>query len=172
MLKLDLAALERAGSLRVQTAIPEGDALWAETDLRFLAPLAVDLQAEVVAGGQYLVRGTLRSEVAQDCRRCLKPVRVPVSQQVTFVFSPRDETEGEEDGDPEIRTIESDAQELDLGQAIREELVLTVPAYAVCSPDCKGLCPSCGVDLNVETCQCVRHEADPRWDALRALKTD
>ena len=80
-----------------------------------------------------------------------------------------------EAGDPgaqdngEVRLLEPNAAEIDVGEALREELVLTAPAYVVCSEECRGLCPHCGMNLNETTCECATDEPDPRWDALRAL---
>ncbi len=170
MLKLDLVTLEREGSLRIQAAIPEDTHLWDGTALNFVTPLDVDLRANAVVSGEYLVRGRLQGAVGQRCTRCLKEVRVPVDEEVTLLFGANDEVE--DDSDPNVRTIDAKADELDLEPVLREELMLAVPAYAVCEEDCKGLCPSCGIDWNVETCQCAHEEPDPRWEALRALKTD
>lgn len=170
MLKLDLAKLEREGSLQVQAAVPEGDPLWDGTELRFRSALDVDLRATSLASGEYLVRGALRGTVGQECRRCLQPVDVPVDVEVTFLFGAPDVLGDATDGD--VRPIDPGAGEIDLGEPIREELILSIEPYALCSPSCKGLCPQCGADLNVETCECVKEERDPRWDALRALRTD
>lgn len=170
MLTLDLVKLEQEGSLPIQATIPEDAILWDGTGIRFAKPLDVDLRASTAISGEYLVRGTLESAVRQSCTRCLKDVQVPLNQEVAFLFGPQDEM-GEE-GDGEVRTIDPAADHVDLEPPIREELILTAPAYVVCSTDCKGLCPTCGVDLNNETCQCVHDDADPRWEALRTLKTD
>ena len=113
-----------------------------------------------------MVEGTL----AQECRRCLGPVSVPLREEVTLVFDPPDLLGGEDDG--EIRVLPADASEVDLSEPIREELVLAAPTYTLCDPDCRGLCPRCGVDLNETTCECAVEEPDPRWDALRALKNE
>ena len=164
MLKLDLVKLGRDGSLRVQAAIPEDATLWAGSHLRFEKALDVDLEASAVASGEVAVRGTLHGAVKQACTRCLAPLHVPVDQDVTFLFVPHDEL-GE--GDSGVRRMDPKAAELELDVPILEELVLTVPGYAVCSADCRGLCHQCGVDLNVETCQCAAETGDPRWDALR-----
>jgi uncharacterized protein len=48
-------------------------------------------------------------------------------------------------------------------------LVLGVPARSLCRPDCRGLCPSCGQDLNQTACDCSAQEIDPRLEALRDL---
>jgi uncharacterized protein len=57
---------------------------------------------------------------------------------------------------------------VDLAFALREELILAVPPFVECRPDCKGLCPRCGANLNDGPCDCPPR-SDPRWDALRGL---
>jgi len=164
MLRLDLVKLGRDGSLRVQAAIPEDSSLWEGSHLRLAKALEVDLEASEVVSGEVLVRGTLRGAVKQECTRCLRPLQVPVAQDVAILFAPHD---GSGEGESEIRRMDEKAAEIELDVPILEELVLRVPEYAVCSTDCKGLCHQCGVDLNVETCQCAAETGDPRWDALR-----
>ena len=58
---------------------------------------------------------------------------------------------------------------VDLEPLIRDALLLELPAVPLCRPDCQGLCPRCGVDHNLTSCDCVDAEPDPRWAALRAL---
>ncbi|HKJ02985.1 MAG TPA: DUF177 domain-containing protein, partial [Longimicrobiales bacterium] len=76
----------------------------------------------------------------------------------------------EEDGD--VRLFDDHVPELDLSDSVREEILLAVDLFVVCDPECRGLCPQCGVNRNVETCSCTTDESDPRWDALRALKEE
>jgi uncharacterized protein len=78
--------------------------------------------------------------------------------------------EGDPD-DPDVYPIDSAARELDLRPAVREQWLLDAPAYALCRPDCKGLCPTCGTDLNAGDCECapVTHS---QWDALRKYRGD
>ena len=59
---------------------------------------------------------------------------------------------------------------IDLGQLIREQFYLSLPMKPLCRPDCRGLCPDCGTDLNAGACGCVERTVDPRWAALAALK--
>ena len=47
---------------------------------------------------------------------------------------------------------------------------MALPMKPLCKPDCKGLCPSCGKDLNLGACGCTHETIDPRWEALKALK--
>ena len=62
------------------------------------------------------------------------------------------------------------APEINLAGLLWEEFVLALPVRPLCKPDCKGLCPDCGKNLNEGSCSCVRDEGDPRLAALRGLK--
>jgi uncharacterized protein len=62
--------------------------------------------------------------------------------------------------------------ELDLTDAVREHVVLETPALALCREDCRGLCPSCGADLNEGPCDCAPQAAPTAWDALKNVKFD
>lgn len=171
MLKLDLVRLERQGSLRVQGEIPGDDPLWRDSDLAFETPLSVELRAQEVPSGEIVVRGVVRGVLRHECRRCLDPVQTEVEQELTLVYAAQDVL-GEEDGEGDVRLIPLGAMDLDLGEAIREELILTVDPYVLCDPGCRGLCPRCGIDRNEETCECVTEEPDPRWDVLRTMKSE
>jgi uncharacterized protein len=59
---------------------------------------------------------------------------------------------------------------VDLTSWARDALVLALPDQILCRPDCAGLCPACGRDLNVEPHTHEEAETDPRWDALAALR--
>ena len=58
---------------------------------------------------------------------------------------------------------------MDLTDALRESLLLAIPARVLCKPDCKGICPVCGADRNVTDCHCDTRSIDPRLEALKAL---
>ena len=93
-----------------------------------------------------------------------------MDEEVTLVFAYDDElTEGE---GGEIRLLDATRGEMDLEAVIREELMLSVSAFAICSPACKGFCPRCGTNLNELSCDCGQEELDHRWDTLRALEKD
>ena len=63
-----------------------------------------------------------------------------------------------------------DGNELDLAEVAREQIVLNLPEQVLCSEDCKGICPTCGTDLNEGECRCREDDIDPRWQALKELK--
>ncbi len=170
MLRLDLTRLEREGSLQIEARIPPDDPLWADAEVSFAGPVQVRARASCTGSGEIVVRGSVQAPLDQECRRCLEPVPGVLDEEVTLVFLPATEPGMEDDGD--TRLFEADAAELDLGEALREEMILAIDPYVVCRPECRGLCPQCGANLNTETCACTTDEPDPRWDTLRALKEE
>jgi uncharacterized protein len=170
MLRLDLARLGREVSVQVDAQVSPDDAMWEDLEVSFEGPVEVRLRASTAGTGEIVVRGTVEAALRQECRRCLKAVSNRLSQEITMVFVPSFMPGAEDDGD--ARLFEESAAELDLGESVLEELVLGINLYVVCSPECKGLCPMCGVNLNQDSCDCAEAEDDPRWDALRALKEE
>jgi len=170
MLRLDLARLGRDGSVQVDAQVPPDDALWEGLEVSFEGPVEVHLRASTAGTGEIVVRGTVDAGLRQECRRCLEAVPGRLSEEVTMVFVPVSTPGAEDDGD--ARLFEESAAELDLGTPVLEELVLGINLYVVCSPECRGLCPMCGVNLNQDSCDCTEEGDDPRWDALRALKEE
>jgi uncharacterized protein len=70
----------------------------------------------------------------------------------------------------EVIYISPKALSIDFSDFARDLLLLALPIQKRCRPDCKGLCPVCGANLNRETCSHETKRPDPRWDKLRALK--
>ena len=170
MLPLDLARLSRESSLRVVGQVGPDDLLWEGVGVRLESPLTVDLRANQARSGEIVVRGTVVGTLAQECRRCLDPLEASLREEVIFVFAPPDMLGAEENG--EVRVLPLGAMEVDLTEAVREEVIMAAPPYPLCDPECRGLCPHCGADWNKTTCACAVEEPDPRWDVLRALKNE
>ena len=61
------------------------------------------------------------------------------------------------------------AERIDLEPVFREQFVLAVPYAPLCTEDCKGLCPQCGIDRNTASCSC-EPPIDPRLAPLKGLK--
>ncbi|MGH7528802.1 MAG: YceD family protein [Gemmatimonadales bacterium] len=164
MLRVDLRELTH-GPMDTGGEIAPGDPLLAGLDVTLAAPVQVHGRLQATGEDRYYWHGTLRTSVQAECRRCLVPVTVPVTAEVSALFT-RDPDSGD---DPDAYPLAPDATEIDLGPAVREELLLSAPRYVVCGDECKGLCPQCGTDLNTGACGCVP-SVDPRWQPLRSLK--
>ncbi len=122
-------------------------------------------------GGDILVQGELHAEVVLPCARCLAPVRVPVVVELEEVFTPTlDIITGQTIiPEEEDRALWIDEHHiLDLTEVLRQDLLVALPMHPLCRPDCRGLCPTCGANLNDGPCSC-RPEPDPRWARLMAL---
>lgn len=164
MLKADLSLLQRQGRLEIDTRIEPGDPLWAGTGIAPRGPFEVQLEAQQ-ASSDVVVRGSIRGEVDMACRRCLVPVVLPAEIEVTWLFRAGiSEAEAQAE---EVFALPERARELDLVPAVREQLMLSVPEFALCEESCRGLCPHCGANRNEVGCGCDTPVVDERWAALR-----
>ena len=107
--------------------------------------------------------GQASSVLDYTCDRCM--CRFSREKVVGLHFLLAETLEGEED-DGEIVLL--DDGEIDVGDLAYTAFVLDMDTKHLCSEDCKGLCPGCGVNLNQEPCRCKK-QADPRWAALEQL---
>ena len=138
-------------------------------------------------------RGRLRGWFEVACSRCIGTVRVPLEETLAVTYVPKDRLPKDRLPDPDADQGASPAQssdqdgdglqldeddldlygyegeKLDLEPLLREQLILAVPFAPLCSESCKGLCPQCGIDRNLETCTC-EPPIDPRLAALRDIK--
>ena len=123
---------------------------------------------------QVRLEGKINASVEVRCDRCLAPVVVPVNADFDVAYIPAelDETEREatELQEDELIFAVYEGDSIDIDELAREQLLLALPLRQLCREDCKGLCPTCGADLNSQTCDCEQQEIDPRWAALAALK--
>jgi uncharacterized protein len=81
-------------------------------------------------------------------------------------------SEESETEDDDVSTTFYQDEAIDLSELLREQFYLVLPMKPLCRESCKGLCPQCGVNLNVETCACKPEWEDPRLAALKALISD
>lgn len=104
--------------------------------------------------------------VEGPCMRCLAPasVSVDVDAREYHATDPGDEDE--------LRSDYVDAGDLTVDAWARDQVALNLPDQILCRPDCAGLCPVCGKDLNVEPHTHEEEAIDPRWAALEALRAD
>lgn len=118
-----------------------------------------------------LVTAHLHGAQADRCSRCLQPVEVPVQVDIEEEFfasvDPATGVRLPAPDDPESFRIDV-KHTLDLEEAVRQYWAASLPMQPLCRPDCKGLCPRCGRDLNLGACSCPPEE-DERWSALRQL---
>lgn len=129
------------------------------------APLDLDLQVQSVSEG-VLVTGTVTAPTAGECSRCLTKLESQVQVRLTELFAYPDSTTEATTEEDEVGHIVDDT--IDLEQSIRDAVGLELPFSPVCTADCPGLCPECGVSLAAEPGH--QHDRiDPRWAKLAGM---
>ncbi|MBW3087506.1 DUF177 domain-containing protein [Bifidobacterium sp. 82T24] len=148
------------------------------------ADVHVDGSFDSIVDG-LIFNGAVTAPVTAECSRCLKPLSARHTIHVTafFPYAPdaHEQRRGKGRNDEEVDIIAGEEESddfyplagnntfADIEALLRDNLVESLPLKPLCRPDCKGLCPQCGIDLNEEPDH--RHEvADIRWSALEGLK--
>ena len=124
----------------------------------------------VVASGEYFCTGDNRvslrarasATVVSRCSRCLEPVQAAIRADIDALYALQSDPD-----DPDLYVFEAHA--LPLEEAVKDALLLELPLQFFCKPDCKGLCPVCGANLNKQTCTC--QEGNVVTGPLSALKS-
>jgi uncharacterized protein len=167
MLSFDIRSLD-AKAATVEGQLAPDDPVWQQGDPRPAGPIEVSGRLSAAGPGRYYWSGRLAGTAALSCRRCLEPVEVGVEEAASMLFvEPGDEGAD----DPDVFVIPPPGHTLDLRPAIREQWLVVAPAFALCRDDCRGLCATCGTDLNTGACDCPS-ATDSRWDAIRAARPD
>ena len=151
--------------------------LEGETEFRLATPLGIGCRVDLVDGTTVHVRGRLAGQVATECGRCLESYELPVGQELDLFYLPRaqgrpqEQEEEVELTDREVVVGYYDGERLDLGEVLREQIILGLPLKPLCRDDCRGRCASCGRNLNQGACACPPAEEpqDPRLAPLRKL---
>jgi DUF177 domain-containing protein len=127
------------------------------------------------AGEEIRITGTLDTNIELMCSRCLEPARLRVTKPFDLFFRERDEAMFDEDDEVELdekdtRTAFFTGTKLAIGDILREQVLLALPMKALCNVDCKGLCPTCGTNLNSTRCGCPTEGFKPHMDTLLEIK--
>jgi len=123
------------------------------------------------AGRDVVVDGVAEGTVSAVCGRCLDeyPVAVTVPFRVILVPKGEGSDAGEEVECEDLGRGVLDGDMVDVTAIVHEHLLLAMPTARVCRPTCRGLCPTCGTNLNEATCACSRRGAPPRLAVLHDL---
>jgi uncharacterized protein len=155
VLKIPEGGLEIDASLEVgELHLQDEDSFQLQTGGRVAA------RVEKGEGEAVHVRGRLQAGLGVTCSRCLEPFTFPVAQQLDLFYLPRLPRQQEEEEDVELEDRDLvvayyNAGRIDLGDALREQLVLALPMKRLCRAECRGLCPVCGGNRNQRECGCA-----------------
>ncbi len=118
-----------------------------------------------------LVHGSFEARQMVHCDRCAREFELVTTPEIEVMIL-KNPTRGEDPQDEggDAWVIHQRSGVVSLDEPLLEAVILADPQKILCRDDCKGLCPRCGCDLNVSSCDCVIEELDPRWSALKELK--
>jgi uncharacterized protein len=137
-------------------------------------PLQVKIRIEK-AGDKYIFDGELEGKILARCDRCLEPYSHDIKTSFHLFLA----LKNPETGEAEIELLEDEmevdfieGEEIDLNDIVREQIYLSLPMKSICSDGCLGLCPMCGVNLNLGNCQCRSEKGHPGFLKLKNLKIE
>jgi uncharacterized protein len=145
---------------------------FSQIDFAFEAPLQSEAKVSK-AGQSVLINGKVQTTLQLQCVRCLKEFSYPISSTFELTLIPLKEpssTEETELGEEDMESNFYQGGEIQLSEIACEQIFLEIPFKPLCQENCKGLCPICGKDLNLDSCKCVKEEFGSGFSALRKLK--
>ena len=173
IMKPDTISLESVldEPLRLDSELSVGLAAIDREPLMALSPLRLMGEVSRIEGG-YVLAARLAYEGQLECSRCLSAYPFREDEEFSLALYPRPKQPG---ADLELERADLDTQYfeqpvIELSPIVQERVQIALPMKPLCRPDCRGLCATCGNDLNLGACACARETVDPRWEALRALK--
>ncbi|MFA5261363.1 MAG: DUF177 domain-containing protein [Candidatus Omnitrophota bacterium] len=130
--------------LVIETSIQAGETGLGDKDFRILSPIHLNVKA-VKAGDELCVSVNSKTLCGYACARCLAEVKIERADTFDIYCD-----------------INSKTEFVDISEDIRQELMLAITSGIIlCKPDCKGICPNCGVDLNEGKCHCPKDLKNP-----------
>lgn len=115
-----------------------------------------------------LLTGTIKYTFSDECARCLENFDNTVETKFEAIIVQKISEDEESD---EIQLVITDGCVV-LDEIIKQMIYLSMPMKSLCKADCKGICPTCGVNLNYEKCKCENNLTDPRFNKLKDLLKD
>lgn len=138
-----------------------------ERTIHFIDPTSV-VGSIYKASSDIIVDAKILYNYKESCARCLKGFDREVEVSLSGRFVKEDEmTEDEADIDDIV--VEYDNKRINIEDAVKNEIILSIPMKSLCKSDCKGICQECGVNLNEEECDCIVDDIDPRLAKLKEL---
>ena len=118
--------------------------------------------------------GDVTTRIEVECSRCLEPCVVPMQVHFEETFQPSvNMMTGVPLPPSEDAALQIDEHHLlDLSEIVRQYILTNMPLHPVCRPDCQGLCPECGADLNQGPCSCASLPTSGPFAALAPLLHD
>ena len=155
-----------------QYDFPAGEINFDGQDFNFPSGLHAEAVARWLEDSLLLVNIGISAVVETECARCLASTSLEISGELGYLYC--SQSSEELDGFDEYMTVEVEffGRVIDVMPQIMESVYTLLPTKVLCREDCKGLCPSCGKNLNEGSCSCGNENIDPRLEALRDFKAE
>lgn len=162
-------------NIAFSVAFPDGLNEFLNPRWRQAGPLEAKGQAELASAALEEIRvcGRLHAGVEGECDRCLETINLVLDAPFDVSYRPARFANPDADeveiapGESEIAFYEGDG--IVLEDVLREQVMLALPMQRLCKMDCRGICPVCGRNRNLEDCKCQLKPADDRWAALKEI---
>jgi uncharacterized protein len=170
---VDLAALE-GDRLELEGTLEPGDVDLSADRIRQIGILRWSGFAER-SSAHVQFAGCLQGQFELVCVRCLEPVEEILNRKFDLFFRERDSLVFDENEEIELEEADTSTAfivgtELALVDIFREQILLAGPMKPVCRDECKGLCSTCGTNLNDASCGCPKEKIDSPFEQLLELK--
>lgn len=126
-------------------------------------------------GIEIKLEGFLKGVVVLECDRCLSDYEFPIEHEFKISILPRASLNLEEEkelSEEEMEVSFYDNSWISFYELLKEEILLSLPYKNLCKPDCKGLCPICGTNLNKELCNCKGYKKESPFAVLKEFFSD
>jgi uncharacterized protein len=137
-LKICVKDIPAEGLEKTLTCQPQDIGLEDVYDLHFGSPLSIDVKLEKLKNTVF-GQAHIKTIITTTCGRCISDVNQEMSRDLELNFS-----------------VEKQTDCIDVGDDVRQEVMMNLPVKILCTEECKGLCPGCGANLNTEQCKCKK----------------
>jgi uncharacterized protein len=123
-------------------------------------------------GNEVIVKGEVVADITLQCSRCVAGFNSVLSVPVDVVYHPLDELKREERHEILSGELDMDfysGEEMDITTLMKEQMLLNIPMKPLCSDNCRGICRTCGKNLNEGDCSCPYTETDSRFNILKKI---
>lgn len=160
-MKLNISNLLKHNKDRIPFEISSNSSILERGDFNLYLKAPLKVVGEALYDGEIIrVKGEIFTEIEAQCSRCLTGFIQPIMIEFDEEFS-------RSQNDEDVYPINEDI--IDLEDMVIDNIILSAPVQPLCSEECKGLCPTCGTNLNAASCNCDNEVIDPRFAALKDL---
>ena len=163
----EICNLDLDENLNIDTS---DEAFNTKSDIKLEKPVNIAGGIYFIDDGVYL-KAKITYEYIENCARCLTEFSEKAENDLSakIIEKSNQQTEEEDEDEDIIIYYDGKNSELEIEEAILTSIELSLPMSSLCGENCKGLCSICGVDLNVDSCDCKHEDVDPRLEKLKHL---